>query len=130
MGWQAFTSPPFWLAAAGVALAWLFYLQKPQLPDAIAARLKPLQKLLENKYFFDWINENIIARAARILGSVFWTVGDKGVIDGLAVNGSAHSVGFLAGLVRRVQTGYLYSYAFWMVIGLALLLGWFLVGKH
>jgi NADH-quinone oxidoreductase subunit L len=130
MGWQAFTSPPLWLAAAGVFLAWLFYIRKPQWPDAIAARLKPLQRLLENKYFFDWINENIIARAARMLGSLLWTAGDKVIIDGAAVNGSAMTVGWLASVVRRVQTGFLYTYAFWMVIGLALLLGWFLVGKH
>ncbi|HXC58404.1 MAG TPA: NADH-quinone oxidoreductase subunit L [Steroidobacteraceae bacterium] len=130
MGLHAFTTPPFWLAAAGVFLAWLLYLKKPQLPDLIAARLQPLQRLLENKYFFDWINENIIARASRGLGSLLWNAGDKAIIDGAAVNGSAAMVGWLAGVVRRVQTGYLYSYAFWMVIGLALLLGWFLVGKH
>jgi len=130
MGLHAFTTPPFWLALAGVASAWFLYLKQPELPGAIAARLAPLKKLLENKYFFDWFNENIIARAARGLGSVLWNAGDKVIIDGAAVNGSAATVGWLAGVVRRVQNGYLYSYAFWMVIGLALLLGWFLVGKH
>jgi NADH-quinone oxidoreductase subunit L len=130
MGWHAFVSPPFYLALAGVVSAWFLYWKRPGTADAIAARLKPLQRLLENKYYFDWINENIIARAARLLGSLLWTAGDKVIIDGAAVNGSAMTVGWLASVVRRVQTGFLYSYAFWMVIGLALLLGWFLVGKH
>ena len=130
MGLHAFTSPPFWLALAGVVSAWFLYLKRPEWPGVIASKLAPLKRLLENKYYFDWINENIIARLARGLGSLLWTAGDKVIIDGAAVNGSAMTVGWLAGLVRRVQTGFLYSYAFWMVIGLALLLGWFLVGKH
>jgi len=130
MGLHAVLTPPFWLALAGVVLAWLFYWKKPMYPGTLAARVKPLQRLLENKYYFDWFNENVIARLSRGLGATFWTVGDKGLIDGLAVNGSALTVGALARLVRRVQTGFLYSYAFWMVIGLALLLGWFLVGAR
>jgi NADH-quinone oxidoreductase subunit L len=130
MGLHAFTSPPFWLALAGVVSAWFLYLKRPEWPGVIASKLSPLKRLLEQKYYFDWINENIIARLARGLGSLLWTAGDKVIIDGAAVNGSAMTVGWLAGLVRRVQTGFLYSYAFWMVIGLALLLGWFLVGKH
>jgi NADH-quinone oxidoreductase subunit L len=130
MGLHSILTPPFWLAAAGVFLAWLFYLKQPGLPDAIAARLKPLQWVLERKYGFDWFNENVIARASRGLGSLLWNVGDKAIIDGAAVNGSALAVGWLSGIVRRVQTGFLYTYAFWMVIGLALLLGWFLVRGH
>jgi NADH-quinone oxidoreductase subunit L len=130
MGLHAVLTPPFWLAAGGVFLAWLLYCRKPALPDLIAARLRPLQRLLENKYYFDWFNENVIARLSRGVGGVLWTAGDRFLIDGAAVNGSASVVGWLASLVRRVQTGYLYSYAFWMVIGLALLLGWFLVGAR
>ncbi|MBK9253327.1 MAG: NADH-quinone oxidoreductase subunit L [Proteobacteria bacterium] len=130
MGWHAFLTLPFWLALAGVVVAWFLYLKRPELPAAIAARLKPLLWVLERKYGFDWFNENVIARASRGLGALLWNVGDKAIIDGAAVNGSALTVGWLAGIVRRVQTGFLYSYAFWMVIGLALLLGWFLVGRH
>ncbi|MET0282155.1 MAG: NADH-quinone oxidoreductase subunit L [Steroidobacteraceae bacterium] len=130
MGLHAFATPPFWLALAGVAAAWLLYLQKPSLAGAIGRPLAPLRKLLEHKYYFDWINENIIARGARGLGTVLWNAGDRTVIDGTLVNGSAYTVGRLAGIVRRVQTGFLYSYAFWMVIGLALLLGWFLAGAR
>ena len=95
-------------------------------PGVIDAKLSLLRKLLENKYFFDWFNENVLARGSRLLGTGFWKVGDQFLIDTVAVNGSAHSVGFIAGIVRRVQSGFLYSYAFWMVIGLAVMLGWFL----
>ncbi|HMA12837.1 MAG TPA: proton-conducting transporter membrane subunit, partial [Steroidobacteraceae bacterium] len=130
MGLHAFLSPPFWLALAGVvAAAYLYYFRKPSFAPA-GGPLALLRRLLENKYYFDWFNENVIARASRGLGTLLWNAGDKAIIDGAAVNGSALAVGWLAGIVRRVQTGFLYSYAFWMVIGLALLLGWFLVGRH
>jgi NADH-quinone oxidoreductase subunit L len=130
MGLHAFTSAPFWLALAGVVAAWFLYMKSPSTAASLATRLAPLKKVLDNKYYFDWFNENVIARLSRFLGSLFWKAGDRAIIDGALVNGSALSVGALAGLVRRVQTGFLYSYAFWMVIGLALLLGWFLVGAH
>jgi NADH-quinone oxidoreductase subunit L len=130
MGLHAVMTPPFWLAAAGVSCAWFLYWKRPELPGVIAGRVGPLLRLLQNKYYFDWFNENVIARATRGLGSLLWGVGDRKVIDGALVNGSANVVGFLAGIVRQVQTGFLYTYAFWMVIGLALLLGWFLVGVH
>jgi NADH-quinone oxidoreductase subunit L len=130
MGLHAFLTAPFWLALAGVLAAWYLYLKNPSLAASIGARLSPLRRLLENKYYFDWFNENVIARASRGLGTLLWNAGDRTVIDGTLVNGSAYTVGRVAGIVRRVQTGFLYSYAFWMVIGLALLLGWFLVGAR
>jgi len=131
MGWNAFLTLPFWLAALGVAAAsYLYFFRKPSFVPATTGPMAMLRRLLENKYYFDWFNENVLARLSRGLGLTLWTVGDKVLIDGAAVNGSAMTVGWLAGLVRRVQTGYLYSYAFWMVIGLALLLGWFLVGAR
>ena len=130
MGLHAFLAPPFWIALAGFLTAWYFYLKNRPAADVVAARLAPLKKLLDHKYYFDWFNENVIARLARLIGALFWYVGDRGVIDGALVNGSAWSVKGVAGLVRRVQTGFLYTYAFWMVIGLAVLLGWFLVGAR
>jgi NADH-quinone oxidoreductase subunit L len=130
MGLHAILTPPFWLALAGVGVAWWLYLMRPHWPAIIDSRLRPLRKLLENKYFFDWFNENVLARASRGLGLTLWTAGDKWIIDGALVNGSARGVGWLSGIVRRVQTGFLYTYAFWMVIGLALLLGWFLVAAR
>jgi len=125
-GLHAVANPVFWIMAAGVFTAWVLYIWKPQLPGVIDAKLKPLRVVLENKYWFDWINENIIARGARMFGTVFWKAGDQAVIDGIVVDGSARTIGFFAGVVRRVQSGFLYSYAFWMVIGLAVMLGWFL----
>ena len=78
------------------------------------------------KYYFDWINERVIAPLARGIGFGLWKAGDQAIIDGALVNGSAAAVGWFGSVVRRVQNGYLYSYAFWIVIGLAALLGWFL----
>jgi len=124
-GLHALQNPVFWIMAAGVFSAWALYIKWPHLPDVIDAKLKPLRWILERKYGFDWFNENVLARGGRILGTIFWKAGDQAVIDG-AVNGSASTIGFIAGVVRRVQSGFLYSYAFWMVIGLAVMLGWFL----
>jgi NADH-quinone oxidoreductase subunit L len=120
------TQPPFWFAAAGVFTAWLFFLKSPSLADKAASSLSLLRKILINKYYFDWFNENVIAKLTRGVGIGLWKAGDQGLIDGALVNGSAHAVRGFGGLVRKVQSGYLYSYAFWMVIGLAVLLGWFL----
>jgi NADH-quinone oxidoreductase subunit L len=130
MGLHAFMTAPFWLAFLGVGLAWFLYLKRPDLPGVIAARLSPLVTLLNNKYYFDWFNENVLARASRLFGSLLWKAGDQAVIDGALVNGSALTVKWMAGIVRRVQTGFLYTYAFWMVIGLAMLLGWYLLAAR
>jgi NADH-quinone oxidoreductase subunit L len=123
---EAFHGPALYLAAAGVASAWYLYLKNPALADRIAALCAPLIKVLDNKYWFDWFNENVLAGGARALGRLFWKVGDEIVIDGVLVNGSARSVGWLAAVVRHVQSGYLYHYAFAMIIGLAAMLAWLL----
>jgi NADH-quinone oxidoreductase subunit L len=112
------------LALAGAATAWFFYLKRPDLPAVVATRIAPLYRLLVNKYYFDWFNENVIARAGRGVGAILWRAGDQSVIDGAMVNGSAHTVEWLAGVVRRLQSGYLYHYAFAMIFGLAALIGW------
>jgi NADH-quinone oxidoreductase subunit L len=124
MGLHALTSLPFWLALAGVVVAWWFYLVQPAVPAAIGRALKPLVTVLENKYYFDWFNENVLARGARALGSGLWKGGDMALIDGVLVNGSANSVGRLAGVVRQWQTGHLYQYALVMVLGIFGLLTW------
>jgi NADH-quinone oxidoreductase subunit L len=118
------TGPAFMLALAGIATAWFLYLRRPDLPARIATALGPLYQLLVQKYFFDWFNEQVIARMTRGVGWTFWKVGDVLLIDGLAVNGSADLVGVIARRIRRVQSGYLYHYAFAMVLGLSVLLGW------
>jgi NADH:ubiquinone oxidoreductase subunit 5 (subunit L)/multisubunit Na+/H+ antiporter MnhA subunit len=127
MALHGIISPVFGLAAAGVFCAWLFFLYRPQWAAAWARTLSPIRTLLINKYYFDWFNEKVLATLARGLGFTLWKAGDEVLIDGALVNGSAATVGWIGSIVRRVQSGYLYSYAFWMVIGLAVMLGWFLV---
>jgi NADH-quinone oxidoreductase subunit L len=119
---------PVWLAALGVLTAWVFVLRRPQWGDILRERLGWLNRLLTNKYYFDWFNQNVLVRLARGLGGALWHGGDQIVIDGRLVNGTASMIGWLAGVGRLLQSGFLYSYAFWMIIGLALLLGWFLIG--
>ncbi len=124
---KGFLAPAFWLALAGVIAAWVFFLKKPQWADAMAKALSPLRTLLVNKFYFDWFNENVLCFLARGLGKGLWRAGDQILIDGGMVNGTANTVGRIGGLLRHLQSGYLYTYAFWTMIGLALLLGWFLV---
>jgi NADH-quinone oxidoreductase subunit L len=123
MGAHAFVTLPFWLTLGGVAMAYWFYIVNPALPAKMARLFSPVMNILENKYYFDWFNENVIAAAARLLGRGLWKGGDVGLIDGL-VNGSARSVGAIAGVVRLLQTGYLYFYALVMVLGVFGLLTW------
>jgi len=124
---HSLTSAPAWLAAFGVLTAWWFVLKHPERGDALRERFSGLNRVLVNKYYFDWFNENVLAPLARGLGLVLWRGGDQALIDGAIVNGSAQAVGRLAGVTRLLQNGFLYSYAFWMIIGLALSLGWFLM---
>ncbi len=81
-----------------------------------------------NKYYFDWVNENVIASGARRLGGSAWRFGDQGLIDGALVNGSARSVALFSRVLQHLQTGYLYHYAFAMIIGLVVLVGWLVFG--
>jgi NADH-quinone oxidoreductase subunit L len=121
---HAFASLPFLLALAGVVLAYVMYIVKPSLSDAAAKVFAPITKILENKYYFDWFNENVLAAGARLLGRGLWKGGDLGLIDGLFVNGSARLVGAISGVVRLVQTGHLYWYALVMILGVFGLLTW------
>ena len=123
---HGFASPPFWLAAAGVFCAWLFFLKKPSLSYKVARTFSWLREVLVQKYYFDWFNQTIVAGLTRLIGVSLWKAGDQVLIDGALVNGSAQTISWFGSVIRRVQNGYLYSYAFWMVIGLAILLGWFL----
>ncbi|MGE5624549.1 MAG: NADH-quinone oxidoreductase subunit L [Bacillota bacterium] len=118
-------SPTLYLALAGAGLAWFLYVYRPDLPAVIATRLKPLYTLLSNKFYFDELYVFLFADGTRALGKLLWQGGDVTLIDG-AVNGSARTVGWFSGLLRRGQSGYLYHYAFSMIIGLCLLLGWLL----
>ena len=121
---HGFRGLPVYLAAAGVIVAWVFYLKKPSLAVTVKEKSGFLYRLLEQKYYFDRFNEIIFAATARGVGHVLWRIGDALVIDGLVVNGSARLVGWFSGVIRQVQTGYLNHYAFVMITGLILLLGW------
>ncbi|AQW31253.1 NADH-quinone oxidoreductase subunit L [Ralstonia syzygii subsp. celebesensis] len=131
MALHGFTSAPFILLAAGVVLSWFFYLKRPDIPAAIAKRFSGLYKLLDNKYYMDKINEIVFANGAVKFGRGLWKGGDQGVIDGVVVNGSARLVGWFASVVRLLQSGYIYDYAFAMIVGTVLLLTYFvfLAGK-
>jgi len=125
MASHAFSTLPFWLALSGVVVAWYMYLINPAVPAALARALRPLVVVLENKYYMDWINENILARAARGLGVALWKGGDQAVIDGAVVNGSWRLVGWFSAAIRPMQSGYLYHYALVMILGIFLLMTWF-----
>ncbi len=125
MAAHAFSTAPFWLALAGVVTAWYMYMINPALPAAIKRMAQPIYTLLENKYYMDWINENILARGARMLGTGLWKGGDQAVIDGTLVNGSWKVVGWVAGIVRWFQSGYLYHYALAMILGIVVLMSYF-----
>jgi NADH-quinone oxidoreductase subunit L len=126
-GLHALGNPVFWIMALGVLTAWVLYIWKPHLPDVIDSKLKPLRWVLENKYGFDAFNEKVIAPLSRGLGKIFWKGGDTAIIDTGIIGGTTGLIDWTAGVIRRIQTGFLYSYAFWMVIGLAAMLGWFLM---
>ncbi|RXZ44858.1 NADH-quinone oxidoreductase subunit L [Crenobacter cavernae] len=126
MGLHSLQTLPLWLAVAGVATAWFFYMKAPQIPAAIKQRFAFVDRVLENKYYMDDLYFNVFAKGSRALGTLFWKVGDTLLIDGLLVNGTAKMVGAFSGLVRKLQTGFIYSYATTMIIGvLALMSLWF-----
>ena len=117
-------SLPFWLALAGIVSAWYLYLVNPGLPARIAKALGPVYALLQNNYYCDRFNAWFFAGGARALGSLLSNVGDRSIIDGFFVNGAARVVGWTAALVRNVQSGYVYHYAFTMILGVFALLTW------
>ena len=125
MAMHAFSSAPFWLAFAGVVSSYYMYMINPSVPAAIKRACMPIFTLFENKYYMDWINENILARGARALGTGLWKGGDQSVIDGGIVNGSWKLVGAVSVVTRQLQSGYLYHYALAMIVGVFFLMTWF-----
>jgi NADH-quinone oxidoreductase subunit L len=121
---SALTALPVWLAAAGVVTAYVFFLWRPALADSAERSFKWLYTILINKFGFDWFNQNVIVAGARALGGGLWRFGDQDLIDSGLVNGSARFVGWLSSVMRYAQSGYLYHYAFAMILGLASLLLW------
>ncbi|KGD95910.1 NADH:ubiquinone oxidoreductase subunit L [Achromobacter sp. RTa] len=126
-GLHAFQTVPFWLVVAGAVIAWYCYLINPKVPAKIQSSLSGINKVLENKYYVDWVNEQIIARGMRCLGRGLWQTGDRGIIDGLLINGSARVVGWVAAVSRHLQSGFIYHYAFAMIIGIMALVTFFVL---
>lgn len=131
-GWKAmaihgFTSMPFFLAMAGVVVAYVFYVLMPSLSETTRKLFSPLYSILINKYGFDTFNQTVLAGGTRGLGQLFWRVGDEKLIDGVMVNGSAKTVGLTAKVLRHLQSGYVYHYAFAMITGLIALSLWLMV---
>jgi len=123
---HGFLQAPVWLAAAGFGTAYFLYMKRPELPSVIADRTQLIYKILLEKYGFDRFNDWFFAGGARGIGSLMWRIGDIKLIDGL-VNGTAKFIGWFSGILRQLQTGYLYHYAFAMILGLAVLLGVFVL---
>ena len=123
---HAFTalSPALLLAVAGFVTAWFIWMRKPEIAATAASKLSLVHKTLMNKYYADDFNQAVFAGGARGIGKVFWRLGDEILIDGALVNGTAKSVGWFSRVMRRIQSGYLYHYAFAMIIGLSLMVAW------
>jgi NADH-quinone oxidoreductase subunit L len=123
---NSFFTLPVWLAFAGVALAWFMYCKRRDLPAKFANVCTRGKYILENAYGFDRLNEILFVKGSLLMGRLFWQKTDQSLIDGLMVNGSAKGIGMMAGVMRFLQTGYLYHYAFVMIFGLLVMLGWVL----
>ncbi|HJL56060.1 MAG TPA: NADH-quinone oxidoreductase subunit L [Arenicellales bacterium] len=117
---------PFWLSLAGIGGAWVFYIARPQWPGQFTKRFKTLYWILDRKYGFDSLYQRIFADGSVAVGRAFWEWGDRRLIDGVLVNGTASMVGRLATRLRQIQSGLVYHYAFAMIIGLVLFISWFL----
>lgn len=115
---------PFWLVVLGFVICWYMYMKRPELPEKVVQKIKPLYNIFMAKYGFDQFNQRFIAGGIRCLGAVLWRYGDEKIIDGVAVNGTAKTVGWFARVVRHIQTGYLYHYAIVMILGTLVLMGW------
>ncbi len=125
MALHGLMSLPFMLAASGVGLAWFFYIKRPDIPAKIQTKFSVINSILENKYGFDSFNERVFAAGSRFIGNKLWQIGDVSIIDGAMVNGTANLIGRISAVVRKLQTGLIYHYAFAMIIGVFLMLTFF-----
>jgi NADH-quinone oxidoreductase subunit L len=123
---HGFFTAPFWLVVAGIGTAFYLYILRPDLHGVVRSRLAPVVRILENKYGFDTAYQRLFGDGAVRVGTGLWKVGDVALIDGVMVNGSARLVGWVAKVVRLLQTGHIYAYAFAMIIGLLALMSWWL----
>jgi NADH-quinone oxidoreductase subunit L len=125
MALHGFMTLPFVLAASGVFLAWFFYMKRPDIPAKLQEKFALINRILENKYGFDSFNERVFAAGSRLIGNQLWQIGDVKIIDGGMVNGTANLIGKLSGVMRKLQTGLIYHYAFAMIIGVFFMLSIF-----
>lgn len=125
---HAFLSLPLWLALAGIACAWVFYVRLPELPGKIKQRFQIIYRVLVDRYGIDALNNLIFVRGSQKLSNFLYQTADMKVIDHSLVNGAGRGVNRLARILRHVQSGYLYHYAFAMILGLFVLLFWMLLG--
>ena len=125
MAWHGMLTLPFALAALGVGTAWLFYMQRPDIPAKIQTKFSLIYQVLENKYGFDSFNDRVFAAGSRFIGDKLWQIGDVKIIDGGMVNGTANLIGKFSGVVRKLQTGLIYHYAFAMIIGVFFMLSFY-----
>ena len=121
---HGFFAAPLWLALGGIVLAWIFYVRAPSLPGNISRRLSLVYRILNRKYGFDEFYQWLFASGGTRLGEWLWQRADVALIDGLAVNGTANMIGWFSRILKRVQTGYVYHYAFVMIIGVVVFLSW------
>ncbi|MEQ6342231.1 MAG: NADH-quinone oxidoreductase subunit L [Gammaproteobacteria bacterium] len=129
-GWVEFIihglmAPAVWLSAAGVTVAWFLYMKRPEIAESLKERFSGIYNILDKKYGFDSFNDAVFAGGGRSVGRLFWRFGDIKLIDGVMVNGTANGIGWISGVIRRAQSGYMYHYAFAMIIGLVVLLTFF-----
>ncbi|QRN40624.1 MAG: NADH-quinone oxidoreductase subunit L [Neisseriaceae bacterium] len=126
MGIHGFTSLPFWLALAGVVSAFIMYMVIPALPEKFKTVFKPIYALLDNKYYIDDLYYFVFVKGSQKIGRFFWQVGDVLLIDSVIVNGSARVVSVCSVVFRKLQTGFIYTYAVTMILGLLVfIIYWF-----
>ena len=126
---HSFTTLPFALALAGAGTAFYLYIINPALPAVLRGKLAFIVNILDQKYYLDRFNDWFFAGGARAIGGGLWKIGDVAIIDGFFVNGSARIVGWASTVIRQFQSGYIYHYAFAMIIGILLLLSLLLSGQ-
>ena len=121
---HAFSSPVIYIAVFGVLTAYVLYIYKPSILENKSLESSFIFRLLDNKYYFDELYENVFAKKARNIGHLLWTIGDVKTIDNWIVNGTAYRIGNIANRIKVIQSGYIYHYALMMILGLAIFLGW------
>ena len=116
----------FYMAFLGFSVAWLLYIKFPEIPNKIRTKMRAIVVVLEEKYFFDTLWMKVFPSLGKSIGRILWKQGDEKMIDGALVNGTAYGIRSIASVIRNIQTGYLYHYAFAMIVGLVIILSWLL----